>query len=77
MEKMVRATRTEAGCLRYDLYRAGTDPPTFHLFETYVDGAALEAHRATQHYVEYRQTVPELLSEPIGVVVLEPVDAEA
>jgi quinol monooxygenase YgiN len=74
MGRLVSASRAEPGCLRYDLYRA--EPAGYHLFETYADAGAFEAHRATAHYQEYRRTVPELLAEPIGVVVLEPIDVE-
>jgi quinol monooxygenase YgiN len=68
---MVEHTRLEPGCERYDLYRSG-DPaaPAFHLFERYVDTAALESHRASDHYRQYRAVLPELLEQPIEVTVL-------
>ena len=65
------ATRQEPGCEQYDLFRAGSqDRPTFHLIERYANGEALEAHRATDHYRAYRAEIPDLLDEPIGVLVL-------
>jgi quinol monooxygenase YgiN len=75
MAAMVRDTRNEPGCLRYDLFAAGGDGTGYHLFEIYADGAALEAHRASPHYQAYRAQAPDLLAEPIGVLVLEPIDA--
>lgn len=75
MEGMVRDTRNEPGCLRYDLFAAGGDGTGYHLFEIYADSEALEAHRAAAHYKAYRSAVPDLLAEPIGVLVLEPIDA--
>lgn len=77
MNSMVRASRAEPGCLRYDLYRAPTEPMGYHLFEVYEDSEAVEAHRSSDHYRAYRRTVPDLLAEPIGVRLLEPVDVEA
>jgi quinol monooxygenase YgiN len=71
---MVGHTRTEPGCERYDLYRAPGDGTTFHLFERYRDDAALEAHRASEHYVEYRRKVTDLLEAPIDVLVLDALD---
>ena len=69
---MVAPTRREPGCITYDLYRAQSG--SFHLFETYRDQAAVEAHRATAHYKAYRARIADLLAEPIGVVILNGVD---
>jgi quinol monooxygenase YgiN len=71
---MVGHTRAEPGCERYDLYRKQGDGETFHLFERYRDDEALEAHRASDHYVEYRRKVTDLLQEPIDVLVLDGLD---
>lgn len=72
---MVERTRAEPGCERYDLYEEREANGALHLFERYRDQEALEAHRASDHYVEYRRRVADLLAEPIGVVVLDPIDA--
>jgi quinol monooxygenase YgiN len=71
---MVGPTRKEPGNRRYDLYRVDGDAVSFHLFEVYTDQAALEAHRATEHYKAYRAKIPDYLAEPIGVKVLSTVD---
>jgi quinol monooxygenase YgiN len=72
---MVERTRAEPGCERYDLYEERDAGGALHLFERYRDQAALEAHRQTDHYVEYRRRIVDMLGEPIGVVVLDAVDA--
>ena len=72
---MVERTRAEPGCERYDLYEERDAPGALHLFERYRDQEALEAHRASDHYVEYRRQVMDLIAGPIGVVVLDPIDA--
>ena len=72
---MVERTRAEPGCERYDLYEERDAGGVLHLFERYRDQEALETHRATEHYVEYRHKVAEMLRDPIGVVVLDPIDA--
>lgn len=71
---MLEHTRLEPGNEVYDLYRSGGDSPVLHLFERYSDAAALEAHRASDHYKAYRAAIPDLLAEPIGVLVLNEVD---
>lgn len=71
LQGMVAPSRAEAGCERYDLYRG---PSGFHLFERYRDGAALDAHRDTDHYRAYRAAIADHLAEDIGVLKLEPID---
>jgi quinol monooxygenase YgiN len=75
LRRMRTETRLEPGNEVYDLYEAESDGrTTFHLIERYTDRDALEAHRATDHYRAYRAEIPDLLDEPIGVVVLTEVD---
>ena len=75
LRRMRTATRREPGNEQYDLFRAGSeDRPTFHLIERYANSDALEAHRATDHYKGYRAEIPDLLDEPIGVIVLTEVN---
>jgi len=74
---MVGPTRNEPGCACYDLYRVKDAPAQFVLFEIYQGSAALEAHRATEHYKSYRARIADLLSEPIGVTVLNGLDVAA
>ncbi|MYM69662.1 antibiotic biosynthesis monooxygenase [Pseudoduganella sp. FT55W] len=40
----------EAGCLGYEVYRGVDKPHTLLLLEHYLDEAALEAHRHSEHY---------------------------
>lgn len=72
---MRTATRLEPGCDQYDLFSADRDgDTTFHLIERYADADALQAHRDSDHYKAYRAAIPDMLAEPIGVVVLAEVD---
>jgi len=68
---MVEHTRREPGCEVYDLYVRHDDGETFHLFERYRSEEALEQHRASDHYIEYRRRVGDLLDGPIDVLVLD------
>ncbi len=74
---MVERTRAEPGCEGYDLYEEREPRGSLHLFERYRSPEALEAHRAAEHYLEYRRQVADLLEEPIRVIVLDVVDARA
>ena len=77
LRAMVAPTRSEPGNECYDLYKRKTDgdgETSYHLIEKYSDGVALQAHRDSEHYKNYRSTIGDYLAEPIGVIVLESVD---
>ncbi len=48
-----RIVRTEPGCLAFFVSRSTEDPRVFHLHEEYASTAALEAHKAYPHYLEF------------------------
>ena len=66
-------TRQEPGIRRYDLYRDSTRPATFVMVEAYADEAALEAHRESAHYLEFRELAGDWLIAAPLVAVLAPV----
>jgi quinol monooxygenase YgiN len=74
LEGMVAPTRAEAGCQFYNLFATQTDEARYVLLECYEDSSALEAHRASPHYKNYRAQLADLLATPIDVTVLSPVD---
>lgn len=75
MRTMVRRSRQEEGNLRYDLLREERDGQIrFHVQERYRDMAAVEAHRASEHYQAYRARAGDWFSEPPQVSVLTEVD---
>ena len=49
---------------------------SFHLFEIYKDTKALDFHRNTAHYKNYRSEIINLLNRPIEVKVLSSVDTK-
>ncbi len=51
--KVSGATRAEPGCRMYVVHRSVTDHRTFFLYEQYDDQAALDAHRASEHFAQY------------------------
>ena len=77
LKTMAVATRREPGNRLYELYRCKVSggPEQYHLLERYDDDAALQAHRETPHYREYRVAIAPLLEAPIAVSLLESVDA--
>jgi quinol monooxygenase YgiN len=72
LEGMVAPVRSEPGCRSYNLYEAADGDLV--LIERYDDQAALEHHRTTEHYLNYRAQLSPLLASPISVTVLAPLD---
>jgi quinol monooxygenase YgiN len=50
LRTMTEPSRSEPGCLQYQIHRSTEDPRTFLLYEHYVDEAGYEAHQATPHF---------------------------
>ena len=49
----VHRSRKEPGCIMYLVHRHKTEPRRFFVYEQYKDDAALEAHRAAPHFLQY------------------------
>jgi len=72
--KLTEESRKEPGCLMYVVHRHKTEPRRFFIYEQYKDDAALEAHRAAPHFLQYaKKELPKLgdrteghLYEPLG-----------
>jgi quinol monooxygenase YgiN len=50
--------------------KSESNEETFHLFEIYDGKEALEFHRGTEHYKNYRANIVQHLIKPIEVKVL-------
>ena len=54
LEMMVQPSREEPGCLLYNIYQLKEQPTTFVVVESWEDEAALEGHKNSAHYKEYK-----------------------
>ena len=63
---MLPPTRTEDGCLNYDLNQADDDPGLFFFHETWASADHHRAHLDTPHLRDMRAITSDLLLEPIG-----------
>ena len=75
---MISPTRSEEGNEIYNFYETKKDDGkniSYHLYEVYRDSAALDFHRNTSHYKNYRSKIVDLLDKPIEVKVLNSIDA--
>src|SRR4029077_6340253 len=72
--KLTEESRKEPGCAMYVVHRHKTEPRRFFIYEQYKDDAALEAHRAAPHFLQFaRKELPKIadrveghLFEPLG-----------
>ncbi len=72
--KMAEAvSRHEKDCLFYEPYMPVEGTGEVYILEKYTTAEALELHRQTTHYLEFRDTVKDALKEAPQVKVLKPV----
>ena len=60
MQRMVEASRAEAGCVDYGYAEDVFDPGLIHVKELWTDQVALDRHFATAHIAEWRAAWPSL-----------------
>ena len=75
---MVNPTRLEEGNEIYNFYEVKNNDGkniSFHLFEIYKDHVALDFHKNTSYYKNYRSNIVDLLVRPIEVKVLTSIDS--
>jgi quinol monooxygenase YgiN len=54
----------EPGNLRFDILQLADDPSRFVLYEAYKSSADAAAHKQTNHYMTWRETVADWMAEP-------------
>ncbi len=66
-------TAGEPGNLRYDVLRDPQDEGSFTIYEVFRDQAALDAHRASDHYLECMRIIGPMIAGAVSKKVLAPV----
>ncbi|NLN75099.1 MAG: antibiotic biosynthesis monooxygenase [Armatimonadetes bacterium] len=59
-----RASVEESGNLRFDVLQSADDPTRFVLYEAYETAEDAVAHKGTDHYLLWRDTVADMMAEP-------------
>ena len=54
----------EPGNVRFDLLQCKDDPTRFFLYEAYESEEAIAAHKKTEHYLKWRETVADWMAKP-------------
>ena len=68
LSALVAPTRTEEGCINYDLHQAKDDPSQFLFHENWVSREALDRHLAKPYLQNLMARADELFAEPINVM---------
>lgn len=64
---LTEESRKEPGCSIYVVHRHRTEPRRFFIYEQYKDDAALEAHRAAPHFLQYaKKQLPKIADRVEG-----------
>ncbi len=58
------ASSKEPGNRRFDVLQSSDDPSRFVLYEAYATAEDAAAHKQTEHYLTWRQTVADWMAEP-------------
>ena len=69
IHSLVAESKKEPGNIDYRVCQTVTDPHSFHLFETYVDEAAIEAHKASAHFnqIALKKIIPLLEAREVFI----------
>jgi len=63
-----RHSAQEPGIARFDLIQDAADPTRFAFVEVFRSAEAHDAHRGTDHYLTWRDTVGDMMAEPRSAV---------
>ena len=63
-EKNHRASVQEPENRRFDVLQDAADATKFILYEAYATAAGAVAHKETAHYLQWRETVAEIMAKP-------------
>jgi quinol monooxygenase YgiN len=70
--KLTEESRKEPGCAMYQVHRHKTEPRRFFIYEQYKDDAALEAHRASPHFLQHAKKELPKVAERVEGNLYEP-----
>jgi quinol monooxygenase YgiN len=73
---LVNPTRSEPGCINYDLHQATDEKSLFMFFENWKSMEDLEKHRETPHLKAYKQKAGSFLAKPVEVMLFEMISEE-
>ena len=64
------STIKEPGCRQYDILQLISEPNQIHIYEVYENEAAVQAHRASDHFKKYRATTKDMVVKSQSRLIL-------
>lgn len=68
---LIGPSRSDKGCINYDLHQSIEDPTIFVFYENWSGKDSLDRHSATAHVQAFRSKATDLLAEPPELILLE------
>jgi quinol monooxygenase YgiN len=68
---LVNPTRSEPGCINYDLHQAVEDKSLFIFYENWKSKEDLDKHLGMPHLKAFLEKADDLLAKPLEVTLLE------
>ncbi len=68
---LVKPTRSEPGCISYNLHRAVDDKSLFMFYENWKSQEDLDKHREMPHLKAFSAKIDNLLAKPIEITLFE------
>ncbi len=72
--KLLSPTRSETGCLNYDLHQSLDNPAHFLLHENWTSQEALNKHLETVHIKNFLNQADQVLAEPVEITLWKQVE---
>jgi quinol monooxygenase YgiN len=71
LKRLVEASVTDEGCLRYELYQYKDEPCTYIIMDEWRDEEMVKAHQEATHYKHFMRVSTVLLAQPPIVKTLD------
>ena len=72
---LIETSRSDKGCIRYDLHQALDDPELFIFYETWENKELLSEHSASACIRQFRSKAKSLLAAPPEVILLSKISS--
>lgn len=66
-ETLIKLTRSEEGCLSYNLYLDADNPDNLVMLEFWKDMKSLDSHMASEHFIAFGKAISKYLDGEIDI----------
>ena len=70
LQKMVAPSRSETGCINYDVLQSNDNPAVMFTYENWTGKDALDAHMQTPYFKALGEISKDLLAKPMEIDLL-------